>query len=169
MSPKGSPRGPGAPYPPALPQLSHTVLATRPVLKACITDTLEAAFWVGTAALVTEATADNAFFYIWEQGGRHQQVTPLILIQATDAGYTWAAPLVVPLWNRHCTHAGLLGECGLETLVAPAVIRTESVDAVSIAAGAAGAVIHVHRQRTLSSSQAGYAHPAFRSSLMHCL
>lgn len=57
------------------------------------------------------------------------------------------------------THARLFGECGLETFVAPAVIGGGGVDAVSVAAGAAGTFVHVCGQRTLSPSPEGCPPP----------
>lgn len=58
------------------------------------------------------------------------------------------------------THACLLGERGLETLMAPALIGAGGVDAVSVVADAAGAFVHVCGHRILSPSPAGCApHP----------
>lgn len=95
-------------------------------------------------------------------GGREadsQQVPPR-LIQTTDEGSARPAPQRPhpPMDGR--THARLLGESGLETLVAAAVIGAGGVGADPMVAGAAGAFVHVCRQSTLSPSLAGCApHP----------
>lgn len=67
------------------------------------------------------------------------------------------------------THARLLGESGLETLVAAAVIGAGGVGAVSMVAGAAGAFIYICRQSTLSPRLAGFAPHLTRPPLTNAL
>lgn len=76
MTLKGSHWGPEAPSLPAHPRLTHTVLAVRAELKACIANTLEAALRVDAAAVVAEATADHALIHVWGEAGRQSADAP---------------------------------------------------------------------------------------------
>lgn len=66
--PHGSHRGPQAPYPPAHPQLTHTVLAAWAELEAGIADTPEAAVGVDAAAVAAEAAAHQALVHVCSGG-----------------------------------------------------------------------------------------------------
>lgn len=93
MALQGSLWGPDAPHPPAQPQLTHTVLAIRAELEACIANALEGAHCVDAAAVMAEATAADALVHIWGKGGGQSAGTPPPrLIRATDAGFTPSPP-----------------------------------------------------------------------------
>lgn len=65
MGPTGSHRGPQAPYPPAHPRLTHTVLAPRAKLEARVAGTPEAAICVDAAAAVAQVAAHKALVHVW--------------------------------------------------------------------------------------------------------
>lgn len=83
MALQGSLWGPDAPHPPAQPQLTHTVLAIRAELEACIANAPEGAHCVDAAAVMAEATAANALVHIWGKGGGQSAGTP----PQTDSGH----------------------------------------------------------------------------------
>lgn len=110
-----SPWGPEAPYTPTHPQLTHTALAVRAELEACVADALEAALHVDAAAVLAQATADNALVHVCGEGGGQSAGAPPLgsaLIQVADTGCPPppARPPVVPTlrWPAVPTHACLV-------------------------------------------------------------